>query len=333
MSKQIDKKMEENLKLLSERYKTIRRPRDRKILEIQSSICDYIKEFLDKRGFMWFVAPIISPATDPGIRGAERVKIDYYGSPFFLTTSAILQKQILAAIFGKIYFFSQNIRLEKPESVATGRHLCEFTQVDIEQSFANCNDAMKLAEDLLFEVCFRVNKDHQENLNFLGRELKIPQRPFQRLKYSDAIDILSRKGFELDRKKEIPWDAEKHLSEIQTNPIFICEYPKAARGFYDREDPNKSGILLDFDLVYPEGYGEAVSGAEREFEFEKVLERMKANGENLDEYKLFLDALKYRIDPSAGFGIGLERLTRYVCGLDYIWEASIFPKVANIVSL
>ncbi len=105
-----------------------------------------------------------------------------------------------------------------------------------------------------------------------------------------------------------------------------------ARGFYDREDPDRPGVLRDFDLVYPEGFGEAISGGEREFQLERVLARIRSNGEDPGAYGWYLEMLGEGVPPSAGLGIGVERLTRFVCGLEKIWEAVPFPKVPGIVS-
>ncbi|HDM05663.1 MAG TPA: hypothetical protein ENG34_00100, partial [Candidatus Aenigmarchaeota archaeon] len=122
------------------------------------------------------------------------------------------------------------------------------------------------------------------------------------------------------------------ISLSQEEPFFITDYPKEARGFYYIEHEEKPGFLKDFDLLYPEGYGEAVSGGEREYRYEKVTERMKETGEDPRKYSWYLDMLKYGIPKSAGFGIGLERLTRYICGLEKIWEATPFPKLPGIFS-
>ncbi|MDH5713221.1 MAG: hypothetical protein OEY83_04700, partial [Candidatus Bathyarchaeota archaeon] len=115
-------------------------------------------------------------------------------------------------------------------------------------------------------------------------------------------------------------------------PFFIYDYPLMARGFYDREDPNRPGILRDFDMLYPEGFGEAISGGEREHTYEGVLKRMKLTGEDPEKYGWYLQMLKEGIPFSVGFGIGVERLTRWICGLKTIWEAVPFPKVPGIVS-
>jgi len=132
--------------------------------------------------------------------------------------------------------------------------------------------------------------------------------------------------------EEIPWDVEEKPSSLFEEPFFIHDYPRGSRGFYDREDPERPGILRNFDMLYPEGYGEAVSGAEREYTYERAVERMRETGEDPSEYGWYLRMLKDGIPPSASFGIGVERLTRYICGLRAVWEARLYSKVARVIS-
>nr|NIQ07610.1 hypothetical protein [Candidatus Korarchaeota archaeon] len=122
------------------------------------------------------------------------------------------------------------------------------------------------------------------------------------------------------------------LSAMHQKPLFVYDYPLIARGFYDREDPNRPGILRDFDMLYPEGFGEAISGGERENTYEGVLKRMKLTGEDPEKYGWYLQMLKEGVPFSVGFGIGVERLTRWICGLKTIWEAVPFPKVPGVAS-
>jgi len=304
----------------------------KRIIKIQAGICSAIREYLDSIGFTELLPPIIGPITDPGIRGAKQVSFDYYGVEYKVMSSAILYKQMMVASLEKIYFFSPNIRLEPLETAKTGRHLCEFVQVDLEVAHATYHDVMKIAEGLLQHVCKRIKEEYQEDLDALGRDLRIPKTPFKKITYSEALDILEKHGFEVKYGEEIPWDAEEGISSLFEEPFFIYDYPKGSRGFYDREDPDRPGILRDFDMLYPEGYGEAISGAEREYEYEKVVERMKETGEDPSKYGWYMEMLKQGIPPSAGFGIGVERLTRYICGLKAVWEARPYPKVAGIVS-
>lgn len=302
------------------------------VLKIQDEILSNIRDFLRNEGYLEVLAPIIGPVTDPGIRGAKQATIDYYGASFKVMSSMILYKQMAVRSLEKIFALSPNIRLEPIESVATGRHLAEFRQVDVEQAKATYHDIMCLAERLLHYICQRITEKFEQELKQLNRTLKVPPVPFKVLTYQEALELLHSKGFNVEYGKEIPWKEEKAISTMFEEPFFIVDYPITARGFYDMEDPDSPGILRDFDLVYPEGFGEAVSGGEREHTYKGVMKRMQLTGEEPSKYGWYLEMLKDGVCPSAGFGIGVERLTRWICGLKAVWEAVPFPKVPGIVS-
>jgi len=313
-------------------YKTIRTKKMQTVLRVQAAAFRGIREFLDSQGFLELLPPIIGPVTDPGIRGAKQVTIDFYGREYKIMSSAILYKQMSAASLGKIYFFSPNIRLEPLETATTGRHLVEFVQVDIEEAYSSYEDAMRTAERLVSHTISYVVDTAGQYLEELNRRLRRFKPPFPRITHREAVEQLKAKGERLSLHTEIPWEQEEKLSRMYEEPFFIYDYPRGARGFYDREHADRQGILRDFDLLYPEGYGEAISGAEREFEYEKVVARMRETGENPQKYGWYLEMLRDGIPPTSGFGIGVERLTRYLCGLNAVWEARPYPKVAGIYS-
>lgn len=302
------------------------------VLMVQDEILSAIRDFLRNEGFIEILAPIIGPVTDPGIRGARQVTVSYYGTSFKVMSSMILYKQMAVTSLGKVFAVSPNIRLEPIESLTTRRHLAEFRQVDVEQAGISYQNAMKLAERLVQYVCQRVKEKCRHELERLDRRLRVPKTPFKRITYHEAVDLLRSKGLSLNYQEEIPWEAEETISTMFDEPFFIIDYPITARGFYDREDPEKPGILRDFDLIYPEGFGEAISGGEREHTYKGVVKRMQLMGEDPAKYGWYLDMLKDGICPSAGFGIGVERLTRWICGLHAIWEAVPFPKVPGVIS-
>ena len=314
------------------RYRAIRHPSMRLILKVQDQILTSLREFLRKKGFIEILAPIIGPATDPGIRGAKQISIQYYGVPFKIMSSMILYKQMIIASFEKVFALSPNIRLEPLESTKTARHLAEFRQIDLEMVHASYDDAMNLAEGLLISVVRDVKEKCGGELKGLGRELTEVYGSFKRLTHKQAVELLRSNGYMVSYVEEIPWDAEAALSAMHEAPFFVYDYPLVSRGFYDREDPNRPGILRDFDMLYPEGYGEAISGGEREHTYEGVLKRMKLTGVDPEEYGWYLQMLKEGVPHSVGFGIGVERLTRWICGLKTIWEAVPFPKVPGIAS-
>jgi asparaginyl-tRNA synthetase len=352
-------------------FEIVSNPIFQRIYEIYDKVSQYIREFLNKNGFLEFKSILLGPVTDPGIRGAKQITVDYYGKEYKIMSSAILYKQFLAAARkksgkeGKIYFFADNLRLEPLETASMDRHLVEFIQVDLEIADADHFDAMKIAEELLFYVISRV-KENEKKLKMIWEffqpywesrglkqrtELKLPKLPLKRYTHKEAVDILKntiqenpnyfeqiKRLFKIEPKKisyttEIHWEYEWLISSINEEPFFIYDYPRGARGFYDREYPDKSGILMDFDLIYPEGYGEAASGAAREYEINKVIQRMKETGERLEKYKWYLEFLKNHGIPTAGFGIGLERLVRYICALPSIYLTLPYPKIPGIYNL
>ena len=317
---------------LKSSYRLVRDPRFQRVLRVQAVLGSAIREYLNREGFLELLPPIIGPVSDPGIRGAKQATINFYGREYKVMSSAILYKQMMAAALGKIYFFSPNVRLEPLETAATGRHLVEFVQVDVEEAEATVENAMARAESLLSHVSDYARRELADDLAAFPRTLNGGTPPFRRLTYEEALRVLADHGREVPYGVEIPWDHEEFLSSLYVEPFFIRDYPRGARGFYDREDPARPGILRDFDLLYPEGYGEAVSGAEREYEYAKVIARLRETGENPSKYGWYLDMLREGIPPSSGFGIGIERLTRYVCGLKAVWEARPYPKVAGIYS-
>jgi asparaginyl-tRNA synthetase len=314
------------------RYRAIRHPKMKPVLKVQDQILTSLRDFLRKKGFIEILAPIIGPATDPGIRGAKQVSIQYYGVPFKVMSSMILYKQMMISSFEKVFALSPNIRLEPLESAKTARHLAEFRQIDLEMVHASYDDAMNLAEGLLMSVVRDVRKNCCEELKGLGRDLKEVIDPLNRLTHKQAVQLLRSNGYMVSYVEEIPWDAEVALSAMHEQAFFVYDYPLVSRGFYDREDPRRPGILRDFDMLYPEGFGEAISGGEREHTFGGVLKRMKLTGVDPEEYGWYLRMLKDGVPHSVGFGIGVERLTRWICGLKTIWEAVPFPKVPGVAS-
>ncbi|MFH8632086.1 asparagine synthetase A [Streptomyces lydicus] len=312
-------------------------PRTRAVLRIQQQIVSAARDHLRTLGFVELLPPVIGPATDPGGRGAKQVDVDYYGHRYKLMTSAIMYKQAALLSFDKIFCVAPNVRLEPPETCSTQRHLAEFHQFDVEIAGAGAQDAMGVAEDLVRAAVRSVTEQLPADLDVLGRDpgafADLLAQPFDRLTHATAVAELAVLGHQQNPDAEIDWEGEAMLSRKATRPFFVTSYPKGSRGFYDREDPEVPGTLRNFDLLAAEGFGELISGAEREFDHARIVTRMRETGENPGKYQHFLEVAREGIPASAGFGIGIERLTRYVCGLDAVWEATAFPKIPGVVSL
>ena len=290
----------------------------RAILKVQSRIRRILAEHLTKKDFIEISPVILSPMTDHLNHPTAPGDIVCYGKKYHLTQSMIFHKQVALKTLDKIFVFSPNVRLEPIPQCKTGRHLFEFTQFDLEVKKAKRGDIIKLCEEMLVELIKTIKKDCKKELDFLGRKLQIPELPFKKISYNEAY-------------KKYGKDFETEISKRNTEPVWIIDMPIMHREFYDREHDDKPGYLADMDLIYPEGYGEALSGGEREYQYERIKKRMRIKDKKYKEFEFYLKIAKEGLPPSAGFGIGIERLTRFICGLKKIEEASLFPKIPGKV--
>ncbi|CAB49170.1 asparagine synthetase A [Pyrococcus abyssi] len=278
-----------------------------KAIDIQTKILDYMTKFFTDRGFKWLLPIMLSPITDPlwpdpageGIRPAE---VDVYGVRMRLTHSMILHKQLAIAMgLEKIFVLSPNIRLESRRK-DDGRHSYEFTQLDFEIEGAKMKDVMRLIEELIYGL-FRKAEE------WTGREFPRARH----FKVYDYKDILEEFGSD-----------EKASMEME-EPFWIVNIP---REFYDREE---NGVWKNYDLILPYGYGEVSSGGEREWEYEKIVAKIRAAGLKEDSFRPYLEIARAgKLKPSAGAGIGVERLVRFIVGAKHIAEVQPFPRVPGI---
>ncbi len=286
----------------------------RSILKIQSKIRRILAEYLEEKEFVEISPVILSPMTDPLNHPTTPGNIECYGQKYHLTQSMIFHKQVALKTLDKIFVFSPNVRLEPKKSSKTGRHLFEFTQLDLEVKNAKREDVIELAEKMIISLIKSIKKECKEDLKSLDRSLKVPKAPFKKISYKKAYEKYGK-------------DFETMISKENKDPVWIIDMHIMHREFYDKEHKNKKGYLSDMDLIYPEGYGEALSGGEREYKIERIKKRMKIKGKRYKDFKAYLDLAEKGLPKSAGFGIGIERLTRYICGLKNIEQASLFPKI------
>ncbi|MEV4051957.1 asparagine synthetase A [Amycolatopsis sp. NPDC049688] len=311
-------------------------PATRSALLVQHHMLAAVRQRMHARGFVEVLPPIIGPVTDPGVRGSKQVDVDYYGHRYKLMTSAILYKQASLLAFDRIFCIAPNVRLEPPQTMPTGRHLTEFHQIDVEIADAGRDEAMAVAEDVVVHAVRQVVAELPGELEALGRDTgaftETLQQRFDRITHATAVGDLAALGHSQNPEAEIDWTGEAMLSHKAVRPFFVTDYPKGSRGFYDREDPDSPGVLRNFDLIAPEGYGELISGSEREFEYARIIARMRETGENPAKYGWYLTMVRQGIRRSSGFGLGVERLTRYLTGLPCVWQVSAYPKVPGVVS-
>jgi asparaginyl-tRNA synthetase len=305
-------------------------------MRIQNAITIATREHLGMDGFQELTPPLIGPVTDPGCRGAKQVDVDYYGHKYKLMTSVILYKQASLLAFDKIFYVAPNVRLEPLETADTGRHLAEFTQIDVEVRDARREDVLDLLQGLLRHIVSYVLRESKADLVALGRDPEafepLLRKDFERMTHTEAVVKVRSLSHEQSMDAEINWAGEKLISEQTDRPFFIVDYPKGSRGFTDGESHTEPGVLRNFDLIAPDGFGELCSGGERTHEYRRLIERMRETGENPAKYRWYLDIAREGLPASAGFGLGLERVTRYLAGLDAVWQASAYPKLPGIAA-
>ena len=273
---------------------------------------------------------IISSVTDPGLRGAERVTVSLYSQKAYLTSSMVFHKQILASAFDKIYSFSPNVRLEPKDNARSGRHLVEFCQLDLEEADCTYEHSMNLAENMLIHLHEEVIARCGSLLSALGRTLKVPKAPFKRYDYGSLLAKAKEMGLSVRYGEELPQAVESKVSQEVGGFFWITDYPKTCRGFYYRESPNSQEVY-SMDLVYPEGFGEAISGGEREYEAETIRRKVLERGLEPEGFEEFLSMAGPDLRPTSGFGIGIERLVRYLAGVNDIGLVRAFPKTPGQV--
>jgi asparaginyl-tRNA synthetase len=311
-------------------------PATRAALAIQHTVLVAARRHVVERGYVELLPQVIGPVTDPGARGAKQVDIDYYGHRYKLMTSAILYKQASLTAFDKIFYVAPCVRLEPPVTTDTRRHLAEFHQFDVEIADGTQQDAMQVAQDIVVAAVQEVLARNSAELAVLGRDPSafndVLAGPFDQRTHAAAVVDLIGLGHRQNPDAEIDWVGEEILSQKASRPVFLTNYPKGSRGFYDREDVDSPGVLRNFDLIAPGGYGELISGSEREFEYARIVTRMRETGENPAKYGWYLSMARNGIRPSAGFGIGIQRLTRFIAGVESVWQATAYPKIPGIVS-
>ncbi len=293
-------------------------------------ILRYMREYLYSEGFIELLPPIISRSSDPGLRGASKLKTMYYGVEYELTSSVIMYKQLSVSVFQKIFYIARNIRSEPYMNRYTGRHLSEFTQLDMEYELASLDNAMEVAEKLVKHVSRRIADEHSELVEMIGCRCEpvVLEPPFPRISYDEALELLSSKGYKPKWGRELSFEEEKVLADYYGSPIWLKHYPASSRGFYYivREDDERYN--MDFNLLLPEGYGELIDGGSREYRYDRLVEKIKAIGEPLYKYSWYLDLVREgAVIPSSGWGLGVERFTRYIAGHRHIVYTTMYPKL------
>jgi asparaginyl-tRNA synthetase len=313
--------------LLDHRHLWLRSRRQRAIARVRNEVEQAIHDFFYDRGFLRVDTPILTAAI--GERSGL-FETEYFDEgTAYLAQTGQLYGEAAAAAFGKIYTFGPTFRAEKSK---TRRHLTEFWMIEPEVAWNDSEDNMRLQEEFVSYLVRRALERCAEELRELERDTSPLERvvpPFPRISYTEAVEILKRKSSSIQWGDDLGAEDEALLVEDHDRPIFIFNYPKEAKAFYMKENPEDPRTVLCDDCLAPEGYGEIIGGSQREDDFDRLVERIKAEGLPLDAYRWYLDLRKYGTFTHAGFGLGLERTVAWICGTPHIREVIAFPRLMN----
>jgi asparaginyl-tRNA synthetase len=306
------------------RHLAIRGRKATAVLKIRASIIYATFDYFVKNGFTLISAPTIVQNAVEG--GSTLFELDYFGRKAYLSQSAQLYEEAALAAFGKVFIFQPAFRAEKSK---TNKHLTEFWMIEAEQAFATQENNLRLQEGLVKAMAERVLKDCNEELQTLGRKFKFPEVPFPRISYDEAREIAAKNGFSFEWGEDLPTEAEKVVSRQFQVPFFITGYPLSARSFYHLTEESNDKVTRSADLIAPEGIGEIATGGQRIHDYNILMKRIQSQELPTESFDWYLDLRKYGMPEHSGFGIGVERVTRWICGLKHIRAASLFPRTIS----
>jgi asparaginyl-tRNA synthetase len=312
--------------LADNRHLWLRSRKMTSILKIRSTVFGAIHSYFRAKEFFEYQSPIFQPTA--GEDGSEVFEVPYFKDKLYLAQTWQLQAE--PAIFGleHIYTIAPSFRAEKSK---TSRHLTEYWHAEMETAWCKFEDLQDHAEALTKAIVKAVLDTNQAELKILNRDPKLLEPTvkdkFTRMTYTEALDILDKKAkIKIKWGKDLRTIEEDELSKLYKTPIIITHYPKAVKAFYMKEDPDNPKVVQGFDLIGPEGYGELIGASQREEDVNKIIENLKKAGDDPKNYDFYLDTRRYGSIPHGGFGMGVERMISWICGLDTIKDAIAFPR-------
>jgi len=312
--------------LLDRRHLWIRSERQHAILRVRHEIVNAVRDFFNGRGFILADTPIFTPAACEGTTTLFPAQY-FEETTAYLTQSGQLYNEANAMALGKVYCFGPTFRAEKSK---TRRHLTEFWMVEPEMAYADLNDVMDLAEDLIVDVVGRVLNRRRRELTVLERDiskLESVKKPFPRLSYDDAVKLLREKGLSIEWGGDFGGADETALSEQFDRPVMVHRYPVAVKAFYMKPDPDRPDVALGVDVLAPEGYGEIIGGGERLADLDLLLHRIEEHKLPREAFEWYLDLRRYGTVPHGGFGMGIERVVAWICKLEHVRETIPYPRM------
>lgn len=318
--------------LLDKRHLWLRSQKMIAAMRARSKIFKYAREFLDKKGFYEITPPLITKAG--GETGANLFQTDFFGTPAYLTESSQLYAEAMIFALEKVYTLAPSFRAEQSR---TTKHLAEYWHLEPEMAYYDNKKSMALQERFISHIANRLADDEDILKAFaISRDsLTRIRPPFKKMTYEEALKILNDKGFQLKWGDDFGVEHERAITEGEEKPIFIYNWAKEIKPFYMPINPKDRRTVLCSDLQAPHGHGEIIGGSERIWKYEDLTERMqeveRVKGIKFDmkNYEWWMELRKYGSVPHAGFGMGMERVIKWMLNLDHIRDAIPFPRMSN----
>jgi asparaginyl-tRNA synthetase len=319
--------------LMEHRHLWVRTPRQAAILRVRAEIIKAARDFFDEHGFTLTDPPILTPAACEGT--STLFPVDYFEEQAYLTQSGQLYIEATAMALGKVYSFGPTFRAEKSK---TRRHLTEFWMVEPEVAYAELDDLMDLAEGLISFIVKRCLDKRRGDLQTIGRDvtkLEKIEAPFPRISYDEAAKMLQEAHAKSALENKFEWGGdlgspdETYISSQFDKPVMVHRYPAQVKAFYMEPDPQRPELALCVDVLAPEGYGEIIGGSQRMASYDLLVKRIHEHGLPEEAFKWYLDLRKFGSVPHGGFGMGIERVVAWICGLEHVRETIPFPRMLN----
>ncbi len=313
--------------LLPLRHLWLRSRKQNAIMRLRHNMIKALRDFFDNQGFICADTPILTPAACEGT--TTLFKVEYYEQEAYLSQSGQLYNEATAMAMGKVYCFGPTFRAEKSK---TRKHLTEFWMLEPEIAYIELDGLMDLAENMIIYVIDKVLEKCPTELNTLERDLdklKSIKKPFPRISYKEAVEIVNKKDPEFKYGDDFGAPHETIIGEQFGRPVFIHRFPAAIKAFYMKRDPQDESLALGVDMIGPEGYGELIGGGQREDDHDTLLRRIEECKLPQEAFQWFLDLRKFGTCPHGGFGLGLERTVAWICGIKHVRETIPFPRMLD----
>lgn len=313
--------------LLDQRHLAIRSQENVAIFRVKAELLRAFREFLEREDVLEMTPPILSGNAAEG--GAEAFQIDYFGRPGYLSQTAQLYLEALLFPNERVYALTPSFRAEKSR---TPRHLTEYLHLEVELAWSDLASLLDFTERMMVSAVHLVAERRPKELRSLGRppeELLAIRAPFERVRYADAIARLEKLGFPVHFGSDLGTAEERALTIESASPLFVTHYPRELKAFYMLQSPDDPRTVEAADLLGPEGYGEVVGASCREIDIARLRQRIAEVGAKAEEYEWYLDLRRHGNVPHAGFGLGVERVLRWMLRREHIRDTTPFPRTPS----